>query len=106
MMTKIHIDEQLRNWAEFKNKTQLEIAEYLGMSRGNVGHYFSGRHMPGLNELEKIAESLGISLQQLMFDDPGFPSAPKMEITPSSYAVENEAITFTLEVTIKTKPSN
>ena len=50
-----------------KNLTQQDIAPSMGKStRGAIGHYFTGRSKPTLNQLEGLAKYLGVSLSWLV----------------------------------------
>ena len=47
--------------------TQKDIASAMGKStRGAVGHYFTGRSQPTLNQLKSLAKYLGITLAELV----------------------------------------
>jgi len=53
-----------------KGVTQKDIASAMGKStRGAVGHYFTGRSQPTLNQLKSLAKYLDITLAELV--DPG-----------------------------------
>ena len=59
-----------------KGVTQKDIASAMGKStRGAVGHYFTGRSQPTLNQLKSLAKYLGISLAELV-DPEGVNSNP------------------------------
>ena len=49
-----------------------ELADTLGMSPGGAGHYLSGRRHPNPGMLRKIAKRIGISVSELVEDDPIF----------------------------------
>ena len=50
-----------------KNLTQQDIAPSMGKTtRGAIGHYFTGRSKPTLNQLEGLAKYLGVSLSWLV----------------------------------------
>ena len=50
-----------------KNLTQQDIAPSMGKStRGAIGHYFTGRSKPTLEQLESLAKFLGVSLSWLV----------------------------------------
>ena len=50
-----------------KNLTQQDIAQSMGKTtRGAIGHYFTGRSKPTLNQLEGLAKYLGVSLSWLV----------------------------------------
>ena len=52
-----------------KNLTQNDIAPSMGKNtRGAIGHYFTGRSKPTLDQLEGLAKFLGVSLSWLVSD--------------------------------------
>jgi len=56
--------------------TQKDIASAMGKStRGAVGHYFTGRSQPTLNQLKSLAKYLGTTLAELV-DPEGVNSNP------------------------------
>ena len=48
------------------------MADTLGMTPGGVGHYLSGRRQPKPGMLRKIAARIGVSVSELVEDDPSF----------------------------------
>lgn len=46
--------------------TQLELSQRLGVSRPYVNQVLSGKWVPGLELVERIANALGVSAAQLM----------------------------------------
>ena len=59
----IHAKKIMRD----KGITQKDIASAMGKStRGAVGHYFTGRSKPTLNQLKSLAKYLDISLAELV----------------------------------------
>ncbi len=52
-----------------KSLTQTDIAPSMGKNtRGAIGHYFTGRSKPTLDQLEGLAKFLGVSLSWLVSD--------------------------------------
>ena len=52
-----------------KRLTQTDIAPSMGKNtRGAIGHYFTGRSKPTLDQLEGLAKFLGVSLSWLVSD--------------------------------------
>lgn len=43
-----------------KNRTQQELAEYVGVTQAAVSHWCSGLKTPRMNKIDKIAEFLGV----------------------------------------------
>lgn len=63
---------QLRDTAGI---TQLELAERLGVSQPAVARWESGRRMPRLDTLQRIADALGLNLS-VIFSAASPPEAP------------------------------
>ncbi|MBF0436497.1 MAG: helix-turn-helix transcriptional regulator [Magnetococcales bacterium] len=57
---------RLRASLKESDKGQDDLAEELGVTRGAIGHYMSGRRMPSLDLAGKLAETLSISLNWLL----------------------------------------
>jgi len=52
-----------------KKLTQTDIAPSMGKNtRGAIGHYFTGRSKPTLDQLEGLSKFLGVSLSWLVSD--------------------------------------
>ena len=54
------------NQLEKNNKTQLELAEYMGVTQAAVSNWCRGDKMPRMNKVDKICEFFGITRSQLM----------------------------------------
>ena len=65
-------NEKARDVMKIRNVTIREIADTLGMTPGGVGHYLSGRRHPNPGMLKKIAKRIGVSVSELIEDDPMF----------------------------------
>lgn len=48
---------------------QNDIADRLGVSKGTVSNWFSGRHPASLADLRDIADMLGISISDMLSED-------------------------------------
>ena len=59
--------ERARHCLREQRRTQADLAESLGCSRGTVSHYLSGRRQPKLSQLESIARELRVSPGWLAF---------------------------------------
>ena len=49
-----------------------DVATATGVTRSAVGHWLSGRREPSVEELRTIAKMAGLSLDQMVGDDPRF----------------------------------
>lgn len=54
------IMRMLANIAHEKGITHQEIADKTGFERSNVTRMFAGRYYPGLNNLLKLADAIGV----------------------------------------------
>jgi len=53
-----------------KHLTQTDIAPSMGKTtRGAIGHYFTGRSQPSIDQLEGLAKFLGVSLSWLVSEN-------------------------------------
>jgi transcriptional regulator with XRE-family HTH domain len=48
------------------------LAERLGIGRSGLGHYLAGRREPSTAMLRKIAKELGVSVSELVENDPTY----------------------------------
>jgi len=46
--------------------TQQELADTIGVTKGLINHYLNGRRNPSIKNLKKLANALGLTLQELM----------------------------------------
>jgi transcriptional regulator with XRE-family HTH domain len=60
------IGERVRELREAKGLSISDLAIKAGMKRPNLSRLEHGRHQPSLETLERIAESLGISVARLV----------------------------------------
>lgn len=51
------------------DKTQAEVADIIGVTRGSVNNYANGYSLPALEPMIKIADAFGCSIDWLMEDE-------------------------------------
>jgi transcriptional regulator with XRE-family HTH domain len=56
----------LKNAREAKGLTQAELGELSGLSQTWISHYESGRRLPSLGKLVKLADALDASTDHLL----------------------------------------
>ena len=56
--------EELKTYQEEAKLTQGELAEMSGISRQKMNEYLSGRSIPKINTMEKIAKELGLRVKR------------------------------------------
>ena len=72
--------------------TQKDLIKVMGKTtRGAVGHYFTGRSRPTLDQLEDLAKYLGVSLSWLVSDN------------GDNAAVDDETLQMCLELVMMLK---
>ena len=57
---------RLREWRERRLLTQRELAEKVGMSRGQINRIEQGVHEPRFSTIRKLAEALSVSPEELV----------------------------------------
>ena len=76
------IVENLKRICAEKNVKQVEIAEHLGVSQGSVSNWFKGTNSIDIENLAKLCEFLGVSLDQMYGAEPqktaGIPNLPNI----------------------------
>jgi transcriptional regulator with XRE-family HTH domain len=87
--------------------TQVELAEKAGITVGLVRRYEAGGTSPNLPTLRRLAESLGTSTDELVFEPGGLPAKrldhalfERFEAISRLPAGEQEAIRFILDAVI------
>jgi transcriptional regulator with XRE-family HTH domain len=64
--------EKARLALKAKGIRYLDLAAVIGCTEGAVGHYLRGRREPTVETLRIIAEQAGLSLSDMVGDDPRF----------------------------------
>ena len=65
-MEPILIGKNIQRWRSFKGKKQETFAKEMGISRVMLSRYENGRSAISLEQLEQIANSLGIKIEDLI----------------------------------------
>lgn len=60
------ISKNLTYYLERKNKTQLELAEYMGVSQATVSNWCKGIKLPRMKKIDTICDYLGIKRSELI----------------------------------------
>lgn len=63
--------EKLRRIRERKGMYQSELAEKLGVQQRDVSYWETGKRLPSVLMLRKIAKILGCTMEDLVYDDLG-----------------------------------
>ncbi len=83
----IDFPENVKKIRKKRGFTQESFSAALGLSRTAVGQYESGRNFPSIHIVVKMAEILGITLDELILKDAQSPQEIRATAT-----TENEAI--------------
>lgn len=61
----MEIGKSIRLWRTFKNVSQAELAEKIGTRHSAISNIENGRQKPFYATVEKIANALGVTVEQL-----------------------------------------
>ena len=59
---------QLKYYLNLRNKSQTDLAKYIGVSNGTITNYVNGTNMPRMDKIDKICEFLLIKRSDLLED--------------------------------------
>lgn len=76
------IGDNIKRISEMKGIRQIDIAEFMGISQGSVSNWMKGINSIDIENLARLCEFLGVSLNQIYGVDP---------ITPESLLSAQEA---------------
>ena len=62
---------QFRNIRERRGLTQVALGQRAGMAPGSISHFETGQRVPSLESLVKLADALGVSVDELLGRVPG-----------------------------------
>lgn len=57
---------QLKYYLNLRNKSQSDLAKYIGVSNGTITNYVNGTNMPRMDRIDKICEFLLINRSDLL----------------------------------------
>jgi transcriptional regulator with XRE-family HTH domain len=72
--------KNLKKHMALKGLTQTELANRLGMKQGSISDWMRKEVMPEAKKIQVIAEILGVSVNELLYENEG-PSGEGMEET-------------------------
>lgn len=79
----IIIGEYIKELRKNKKITQQQLANFVGISQNSIQRYETGKRIPPLDVLTKIAEALNITLDNILAKD------KNSELYKSNIAIEN-----------------
>lgn len=81
-----------------KKMSQLELADYLGLTMGTVSNLEHGRHTPSVQVLVSLVELFDCNLHELLFQDMSVNGVSKVEKPLSSVSlVPSDRVSIRLE---------
>jgi len=69
-MPEIHFSNNLKRYRVRLGLSKEQLAKRLGVSGVTIGYWESGKHDPRLSKLKHIADVLGVTVYDLLFDEP------------------------------------
>jgi transcriptional regulator with XRE-family HTH domain len=93
----------LRQWREFKEVTQEQLADMLEVDRTTVGKIENARLPYNQDYLERVSAALGVDIEDLVSVDPAAPKPPKLVWSRVQKAPPDlqERIRFVVEAMLK-----
>lgn len=76
MMTRL--SKSLSAWRDLRGVSHRYIADHLGVNESTVSLWFSGKRTPTVNNLEKLAELLGVDIAEVWDGPEAVPATPAM----------------------------
>ena len=61
--------EKIRTVRQLRNMTQKQVGQKCGINEANLRKYESGRQIPKLDTLKRIAEALNVGVEDLVSDE-------------------------------------
>jgi transcriptional regulator with XRE-family HTH domain len=74
------IKNNIVNLMKEKGMNQSHLAILCGWPSGNVSRYLTGKTVPTLDNIQRMADCLGVPLVSLFIGDKGFPEPTNDEI--------------------------
>lgn len=63
------IAQRIQEYLERQNKTQSDLAEYMGVTQATISNWCNGTKMPRMNKIDRICQFFGIQRSDLMDDE-------------------------------------
>ena len=86
------------------NRTQDEMAEAIGVTRGAIGHWLSGRREPNVSDFAKIATYLETTTSQLLAED--IQQGEDRPMEDNHYKALSADIREIIDLLVKTSPKD
>ena len=80
-MPSFNFSKRIQDLLNDNDRTQTDLAKYLGINSQTVSHWIAGRSYPNYEKLESIARYFRLSVPELLSDSPPQEEIPSPSLT-------------------------
>lgn len=78
---KLKFAQNLKNIMQKQNKTQSDLVKDLSFRQATVSDWLNGKKYPRMDKVEKLANYLGVSINELLMQSVSEPPVPAIQLT-------------------------
>ena len=78
---KLKFAQNLKNIMQKRNKTQSDLVKDLSFRQATVSDWLNGKKYPRMDKVEKLANYLGVSINELLMQSVYEPPIPEIQLT-------------------------
>ena len=78
---KLKFAQNLKNIMQKRNKTQSDLVKDLSFRQATVSDWLNGKKYPRMDKVEKLANYLGVSINELLMQSVSEPPIPEIQFT-------------------------
>ena len=78
---KLKFAQNLKNIMQKRNKTQSDLVKDLSFRQATVSDWLNGKKYPRMDKVEKLANYLGVSINELLMQSVPEPPVPALQLT-------------------------
>ncbi|WP_444349251.1 helix-turn-helix domain-containing protein [Phascolarctobacterium succinatutens] len=78
---KLKFAQNLKNIMQKRNKTQSDLVKDLSFRQATVSDWLNGKKYPRMDKVEKLANYLGVSINELLMQSVSEPPIPEIQLT-------------------------
>lgn len=78
---KLKFAQNLKNIMQKRNKTQSDLVKDLSFRQATVSDWLNGKKYPRMDKVEKLANYLGVSINELLMQSVFEPPVPAIQLT-------------------------
>lgn len=78
---KLKFAQNLKNIMQKRNKTQSDLVKDLSFRQATVSDWLNGKKYPRMDKVEKLANYLGVSINELLMQSVSEPPIPEILLT-------------------------